>query len=83
VSYNTEIEELRDQINDLDEEIIDKISELIRTSKKNEKHRLHVYTLILENVDNLAHEYSLNSEGIERIFNAIQDLLPKTGRESL
>jgi chorismate mutase len=81
MSFDTEIEELRNQINNLDIEILDKIVELIRTSRKIETQRTGTHALILDNIDDLAHEYSLNTNGIKRIFNAIEDLLPKTGRE--
>lgn len=80
--YNTEIEELRSLIDNLDAEIIDKIAELKRTSKKIVTRHFCAHTLVLNNINNLAHEYNLDAEGIEHIFNAINDLLPKTGSES-
>ena len=81
VSFDTEIEELRNQINKLDIEILDKITELIRTSRKIETRCTSTHALIHDNIDDLAHEYNLNTNEIKRIFNAIEDLLTKTGRE--
>jgi hypothetical protein len=92
VSLNSEIEELRNQINILDAEIIGKIAELVKTSKRIRNHRESqtfidpddlFNELILDDIDNLANKYSLNLQGIERFFTAFKDLLSKTGRENL
>jgi hypothetical protein len=82
MSFDIEVEELNNQINKLDTDILNKIAELIRTSRRIETRRMRTRALILDNIANLAHEHSLNANGIERIFNVIEDLIPKTKMES-
>jgi len=91
MSHNEELEDLRNQINNIDSEIIEKIAELIRTSKRIETYREGLSPIdsdntfdevIFYNIQELAIEYGLDAEGIERVFNAIKNLLSKAGRES-
>jgi chorismate mutase len=81
MSYYTEIEQLRNQINKLDAEIIERIAELIRILKKTEKRCEYSSAIMLNNVKKLAQEYCLNDIGIGRIFDTINDLLTNKGLE--
>ena len=83
MSYLEEIESLRKRNDCLNAEIVEKISELVRTSKKigilkGDATPRGVSAVFdestMESVRGLAEEYRLDVEGVERIFQALMAL---------
>jgi chorismate mutase len=90
MSYTEEIDKLRDEINRLNDEILEKISERVgvalRIGEVKRRHGMPVVDCareeaVLNDVGCLAADRSLDPEGIRRVFREIIDLCVKAEEE--
>jgi chorismate mutase/prephenate dehydratase len=90
MSYTMEIGPLRDEINRLNEEILEKISERVRVALRigetKKRHGVPVVDhareeAVLNHVGGLAPDRGLDPEGVRRVFREIIDLCVKAEEE--
>jgi chorismate mutase len=92
MSYTEEIGPLRDEINRLNEEILEKISERVRVALRigeaKRRYRMPVVDrareeAVLNHVGSLAADRDLDPEGVRRVFREIIDLCVRAEEEHL
>jgi len=90
MSYTEEISPLRDEINRLNEEILEKIRERVRAALRigevKKRHGMPVVDrareeAVLNHVGGLAADLGLNPEGVRLVFREIIDLCVKAEEE--
>lgn len=90
MSYTEEIGPLRDEINRLNEEILEKIRERVRVALRigevKKRHGMPVVDrareeAVLNHVESLAADRVLDPEGVRRVFREIIDLCVKAEEE--
>jgi len=90
VSYNEEIDQLRDEINRLNEEILEKIRERVEVAlsigEVKKRHGMPVVNsareeVVLNHVKVLAADRGLDPEAVRRVFREIIDLCVKAEEE--
>jgi chorismate mutase len=92
MSYTEEVGPLRDEINRLNEEILEKISERVRVALRigevKKRHGMPVVDrsreeVVLKHVGGLAADRGLDPEGVRRMFREIIDLCVRAEEEHL
>ena len=90
MSYNEEIDQLRDEINRLNEEILEKIRERVEVAlsigEVKKRHGMPVVNsareeVVLNHVKVLAADRGLDPEAVRRVFREIIDLCVKAEEE--
>lgn len=90
MSYTEEMSPLRNEINRLNEEILEKIRERVRVALRigevKKRHGMPVVDrareeAVLNHVESLAADLGLNPEGVRRVFREIIDLCVKAEEE--
>ncbi len=90
MSYTEEIGPLRDEINRLNEEILEKIRERVRVALRigevKKRHGMPIVDrtreeAVLNHVESLAADRGLDPEGVRRVFREIIDLCVKAEEE--
>ncbi len=90
MSYNEEIDQLREEINRLNEEILEKIRERVEVAlsigEVKKRHGMPVVNsareeVVLNHVKALAADRGLDPEAVRRVFREIIDLCVKTEEE--
>ena len=90
MSYTEEMGPLRNEINRLNEEILEKIRERVRVALRigevKKRHGVPVVDrareeVVLNHVESLAADHGLNPEGLRRVFREIIDLCVKAEEE--
>jgi len=91
MSYTEEIGPLRDEINRLNEEILEKISERVgvalRIGEVKKRHGVPVVDrareeVVLNHVESLAADLGLDLEGVRRVFREVIDLCVRAEEEN-
>ena len=72
MSHVEDIEKLREEIDRIDREIIEKIAEWVQASKELGRTDGEPFTA---QIQGLAHEHSINVEGVKRVFQALAALV--------
>ena len=76
MSYVEDIETLREEIDHIDREIVEKIAEWIQASKELGRTNGEPFTV---QIQGLAREHGINVEGVKRVFQALAALVEDGG----